>query len=158
MIIQGKIPGREHPLSIAIEGDRVSRVEPSQGGIFFDAGGPDFYLCRGFFDPQANGFAGVDFNGRDLTPTNLHQAARSLASTGVARFLPTLITASHEKIVAQLIVWLEQEPPRKIHSGKSGSGGESRGSVGQVTRHSLLSRVHLDHGSGCQQCDPVCGT
>ena len=56
----------------------------------------------GFFDPQVNGFAGVDFNSPLLTPEGLHQAGRSLASTGVTRFFPTLITSSHERMVRQL--------------------------------------------------------
>jgi N-acetylglucosamine-6-phosphate deacetylase len=49
-----------------------------------------------------NGFAGVDFNSPLLTTEGFHQAARSLVSTGVTRFLPTLITSSHERMVHQL--------------------------------------------------------
>ncbi len=60
------------------------------------------YLCSGFFDPQVNGFAGVDFNSPNLSPQELHRAAISLASTGVTRFFPTLITESHEKMARQL--------------------------------------------------------
>jgi len=73
-----------------------------RGVEWVDFGGPDLYLCRGFFDPQVNGFGGVDFNGNDLTLEGIHRAVLALASTGVTRFFPTLITASHEKIVGQL--------------------------------------------------------
>jgi len=102
MIIQGKIPGARDPVNILIEGGTVARVEPYRQEIHFDFGGPDLYLCRGFFDPQVNGFGGVDFNGNDLTLEGIHQAVLSLAATGVSRFFPTLITASHEKIIRQL--------------------------------------------------------
>ena len=102
MIIQGKIPGAQDPVNILIEGGTVARVEPYRQEIHFDFGGPDLYLCRGFFDPQVNGFGGVDFNGNDLTLEGIHQAVLSLAATGVTGFFPTLITASHEKTVRQL--------------------------------------------------------
>jgi N-acetylglucosamine-6-phosphate deacetylase len=54
-----------------------------------------------------NGFAGVDFNHPLLTHERLHQAGRSLASTGVTRFLPTLITSSHDRMVHQLKIIAE---------------------------------------------------
>ena len=113
MIIQGKIPGAIDPVSILIEGETISKIEHYQEGAEFDFGGRDFYLGPGFFDPQVNGFAGVDFNGDGLTPEGIHRAARSLASFGVTRFLPTLITASHERIVRQLKIItaaLENDP------------------------------------------------
>jgi len=102
MIIQGKIPGSNHPMNFIIEGEIVTRIEPDQGLVAPDFGGPDLYLCGGFFDPQVNGYAGIDFNGKDLTPEGLHRAARALASSGVTRFLPTLTTASRERIIGQL--------------------------------------------------------
>ncbi len=102
MIVQGKIPAAERLVNVTIEGEVVSRVEPCRDGTSHDFGGSDLYLCPGFFDPQVNGCGGVDFNGKDLTPEKLHRAAHSLASTGVTCFLPTLITASHERTVNQL--------------------------------------------------------
>lgn len=102
MIIQGRIPGTESLVKVDVENGKVVRIDPCQEGSPRDFGDADPYLCPGFFDPQVNGFAGVDFNGSHLTPEGLHQAARSVASTGVTRFLPTLITCSHEKMVRQL--------------------------------------------------------
>jgi N-acetylglucosamine-6-phosphate deacetylase len=102
MIVQGKIPGTESPVNIIIERGKVIQIGPHQKGSPYDFGGTDLYLCPGFFDPQVNGLAGVDFNSPRLTPEGLHQAARSLVSTGVTRFLPTLITSSHEKMIHQL--------------------------------------------------------
>ena len=91
MIIQGKLPGSTHPMNLFVEGEIITRIEPLQERVQPDFGGPDLYLCRGFFDPQVNGFTGVDFNGKDLKPEGLHRAARALASSGVIRFLSTLM-------------------------------------------------------------------
>jgi len=102
MILQGKIPGTESPVNILIENGKIIQINPCQKGSSFDFGGTDLYLCPGFFDPQVNGFGGVDFNSPRLTPERLHQAARSLASTGVTCFFPTLITSSHERMIRQL--------------------------------------------------------
>src|SRR4030042_1577832 len=89
MILQGKIPGTESPVNILIENGKIIQINPCQEGSSFDFGGTDLFLCSGFFDPQVNGFGGVDFNSPRLTPERLHQAARSLASTGVTWFYPT---------------------------------------------------------------------
>jgi N-acetylglucosamine-6-phosphate deacetylase len=102
MIIQGKIPGTELLVNIGVEDGRVVRIEPCQEGSPCDWGGAGLYLSPGFFDPQVNGFAGIDFNSPHLTTEGLLHAARSLASTGIARFLPTLITSSQEKMIRQL--------------------------------------------------------
>jgi N-acetylglucosamine-6-phosphate deacetylase len=102
MIIRGKIPGAESPVDIVVEHGKVVQVGPYQKGSSCNFGGADLYACSGFFDPQVNGFAGVDFNSPFLSPEGLHRAALSLASTGVMHFLPTLITSSHEKMVRQL--------------------------------------------------------
>ncbi len=107
MIIQGKIPGTESAVNIVIEKGKIVRTDPYQKGSRCDFGGTDLYACSGFFDPQVNGFAGVDFNSPRLTPEGLHQAALSLASTGVTRFLPTLVTSSHERMVCQLKILAE---------------------------------------------------
>src|SRR4030042_3633788 len=107
MILQGKIPETRSPVNIIVENRKITRIEPCQKGSSCEFGGADLYLCSGFFDPQVNGFAGVDFNHPLLTPERLHQAGRSLASTGVTRFLPTLIPSSHDRVVHQLKIIAE---------------------------------------------------
>jgi N-acetylglucosamine-6-phosphate deacetylase len=107
MIIRGKVLGTESPVDVVIEKGKVVRTDPYQTGSRCDFGGTDLYACSGFFDPQVNGFAGVDFNSPRLTPEGLHQAALALASTGVTRFLPTLVTSSHERMVCQLKILAE---------------------------------------------------
>jgi len=113
MIIQGRMPGTHLIVNVSTEGDIITSVEPADRRTVPDRGGPDLYLCEGFFDPQVNGYAGVDFNGKDLTGESFHQAARSLAASGVTRFLPTLITASYERLAKQLVIiadTLENDP------------------------------------------------
>jgi len=56
------------------------------------------------FDSKVNGFAGVDFNAKDLTPDDVHRAAQAISATGVTTFFPTLITASFERLLHQLKV------------------------------------------------------
>ena len=102
MIIRGKIPGTESFVNLIVENGKINRMEPYERGSSCDVDWTDLYLGPGFFDPQVNGFAGVDFNSPHLAPDRVHQAALSLASTGVTRFLPTLITSSHERMVRRL--------------------------------------------------------
>lgn len=51
----------------------------------------------GFFDLQANGFAGVDFNGPALSTDEVAFALDAMLQTGVTRVLPTLISSSLEE-------------------------------------------------------------
>jgi N-acetylglucosamine-6-phosphate deacetylase len=102
MILQGRMPASEELVNIEVEGESITRVEPSRGETVPDYGGPGSFVCPGFFDPQVNGFGGVDFNGKDLTPESLHQAALAMASSGVTAFFPTLATAAPEKTMARL--------------------------------------------------------
>lgn len=56
----------------------------------------------GWIDVQVNGFAGVDFNKPDVTDEALEHARLELRRVGVTRFLPTVITASVERMAACL--------------------------------------------------------
>jgi N-acetylglucosamine-6-phosphate deacetylase len=54
----------------------------------------------GFLDLQVNGFAGVDFMEADSD--GYRRAGEALLETGVTAYLPTLITAPEERLVAAL--------------------------------------------------------
>ncbi len=54
----------------------------------------------GFFDLQVNGFAGADFNNPRCPVDDLRRAIAALRTTGVTRFLPTLITSSSDDFAA----------------------------------------------------------
>ncbi|WP_343314979.1 N-acetylglucosamine-6-phosphate deacetylase [Brucella sp. BE17] len=55
-------------------------------------------ITPGLIDLQINGFAGIDFNSGDLTADQLDHALQALLATGVTSCLPTIITASPQKL------------------------------------------------------------
>lgn len=56
----------------------------------------------GLVDLQINGFAGVDFNGEDLTLEAVHRCCAALRKEHVVGFLPTLITNAPQRTLRQL--------------------------------------------------------
>ena len=62
----------------------------------------DEFLVPGFIDVQVNGFAGVDYNDPDSSHEAIARSIRTMFSTGVARFFPTVITGSEERITGAL--------------------------------------------------------
>lgn len=64
-----------------------------------------------FFDPQVNGFGGVDFQQPGLTRDGLEHATRELQTHGCSHYLLTLITAPSEQLEAQfrrIAEWLAE--------------------------------------------------
>lgn len=62
----------------------------------------DEFLVPGFVDLQVNGFAGVDYNDPHSSREAIAHSIRIMFSTGVARFFPTVITGSKERITGAL--------------------------------------------------------
>jgi N-acetylglucosamine-6-phosphate deacetylase len=60
------------------------------------------WLSTGLIDLQINGYQGFDLNADHLTSDTVIDLSRSVLATGVTTFLPTIITASEEKIIACL--------------------------------------------------------
>jgi N-acetylglucosamine-6-phosphate deacetylase len=60
------------------------------------------WLSPGFIDLQINGYQGFDLNADNLTSDTVIGLCRSVLATGVTTFLPTIITASEEKIITCL--------------------------------------------------------
>jgi len=60
------------------------------------------WLCPGLIDLQVNGYQGFDLNSDDVTPDTVINLSRSVLANGVTTFLPTIITASEEKMIACL--------------------------------------------------------
>lgn len=102
MILYAKLIENDQIVTLHIDGENISRIEPFANRSGLERVDPDLYLALGFFDPQVNGFAGVDFNGKDLTPHDVHRAAQAISTTGVTTFFPTLITASFDRLTQQL--------------------------------------------------------
>ncbi|PMC74766.1 N-acetylglucosamine-6-phosphate deacetylase [Brachybacterium sp. UMB0905] len=72
----------------------------------------------GLVDLQVNGYAGHDVNADDVTPDTLADLTRALWGRGVTTYLPTVITASEEKIlhVLSVIAAARREDPLLAHS------------------------------------------
>ena len=47
-----------------------------------------------WIDLQINGYAGVDFNSRDLSVAGVVAVTKKLAAAGTAGYLPTIITGA----------------------------------------------------------------
>jgi N-acetylglucosamine-6-phosphate deacetylase len=123
MFLNGKLPEDDRMITLHVEGNKIAQIEPflpgpGQGGV-----GSDLFISTGFFDPQVNGFAGIDFNDKNLMPEDVHRAAQSISATGVTTFFPTLITTSFERLVHQLKIlkkameedWLVSNICKGIH-------------------------------------------
>lgn len=77
---------------------RIRRVE----AIPQPAGARERWIAPALFDPQVNGFGGIDFQQDDLTGDHLLTATRALRAAGCTRWLLTLITDDWEKLLARL--------------------------------------------------------
>ena len=84
-------------VAVVVESGRIAEVGAAERP---DVRLPDGILAPGLIDLQVNGCFGIDFAGAAVDGWNL--AARRLAETGVTAFLPTLITAPLEELVAGL--------------------------------------------------------
>ena len=80
--------------------------EPAGAGRAADAtevsAGAALVSGPALFDPQVNGFAGVDFQSPGLTACAMEHAAGALAAAGCSHFLPTVVTASVDRMEGQL--------------------------------------------------------
>jgi len=59
----------------------------------------DLFVGPGLIDNQINGYANVDFSGKNLTTENFMSATKAIRRDGVTTFIPTLITNSHENLI-----------------------------------------------------------
>ncbi|GLR83575.1 N-acetylglucosamine-6-phosphate deacetylase [Bradyrhizobium iriomotense] len=92
--VSGRDPETGQPRTIVIQDGRISDI--IHGGR--DDG---LWLSLGLFDLQLNGFAGYDLNARP-DPQAVRDLATAVHESGVSRFAPTLITASHAAIIDAL--------------------------------------------------------
>ncbi len=91
----GRDPSTGELLTVHCTGGHITAID--RGGV--DEG---LWLAPGLIDLQVNGYGGHDVNAGDLTPEAIHGLAHALLATGVTTFLPTLITASEEKLIHNL--------------------------------------------------------
>jgi N-acetylglucosamine-6-phosphate deacetylase len=85
----------------AIESVRTVETEPAEPGTELNEA-DTLYLAPGFIDLQVNGFAGVDFNDPHTPIADIGRALDAILTTGVTRFLPTVITGSPAGMLTSL--------------------------------------------------------
>lgn len=93
--ISGRDPSSGNVLEVIIEDGRIRAIIPSP---IEEAP----WLSPGFIDLQVNGYLGSDVNSDDVDPDVLIALTRKMLALGVTTFLPTIVTASEEKIVRAL--------------------------------------------------------
>jgi N-acetylglucosamine-6-phosphate deacetylase len=85
--------------AVLVTGD-VEIVDGRVAGVGLSSSNGRGIAVPGFVDVQVNGFSGVDFLETDVD--GYRQAGEALLETGVTSFLPTLITAPEEDLLAAL--------------------------------------------------------
>src|SRR5580698_5773243 len=90
---------REH---IEIEFDSViSHIDPVLAPVA-GGGDEDIFVAPGFIDLQVNGFAGADYNSAATPHDEILRSIRTMFSTGVTRFFPTVITGPPSNMLGAL--------------------------------------------------------
>jgi N-acetylglucosamine-6-phosphate deacetylase len=93
--IRGRDPQTGRSMEIIVRDGRIAAIHEA-------AAVDDLWVAPGLIDLQINGYHGLDFNADNLTEDTVLELARRVLATGVTAFLPTIITASEEKITACL--------------------------------------------------------
>lgn len=94
-IVTGRDPASGEGIAVRIEDMRITAVEPCDAA-------DDIFIAPGLIDLQVNGYDGHDLNDGALEPATVIALARSMRRVGVTTFLPTIITASEERVIAAL--------------------------------------------------------
>ncbi len=84
------------PITVAIDGDRIVSVTDFDCSAAVADELP--FVSPGFFDIQLNGYGGTWFSSESLTVDQVVTVTQALVDKGIARFYPTLITASFEAL------------------------------------------------------------
>jgi N-acetylglucosamine-6-phosphate deacetylase len=93
--INGLNPHDEKPIEVTVRDGIIQAIEKTR----HDDGQ---WLSCGFVDLQVNGYGGDDVNMDEPAPDAIVSLTGKMIALGVTTYLPTLITASEEKIIAAL--------------------------------------------------------
>jgi N-acetylglucosamine-6-phosphate deacetylase len=93
--IYGRDPLSGEFIEVLIEDQVIASIAPSPLAT-------DLWLSPGFIDLQVNGFAGCDLNAESISPDVVAELMYRLFSVGVTTFVPTIITASEDRILSAL--------------------------------------------------------
>ena len=93
--ITGRDPSSGKVLEVTIADGVIQAIAPSHAEEI-----P--WMSPGFVDLQVNGYLGSDVNSDDVNAEVVVALTRKMVALGVTTFLPTIITASEEKIIHAL--------------------------------------------------------
>lgn len=86
----------QRPILVSIEQDRIASVTNIDCSDDETQQLP--FVSPGFFDIQINGYGGIWFSSETLTVSEVVAVTQALVDKGIARFFPTLITASFDAL------------------------------------------------------------
>lgn len=89
------------PVSLEIRNGRIINITESDR---LKEEEMNLFIAPGLIDNQINGYANVDFSGKNLSARGVIDAAEAIWKEGVTTFLPTLITGSHENLIKNFSV------------------------------------------------------
>jgi N-acetylglucosamine-6-phosphate deacetylase len=93
--IKGRDPASGEVIEVFVENGAIQSIVTSSDS-------EDLWLSPGFIDLQVNGYDGCDLNAESITSDVVIALTHKLIATGVTTFLPTLITAGEDRIIAAL--------------------------------------------------------
>ncbi|HPO12938.1 MAG TPA: amidohydrolase family protein [Candidatus Hydrogenedentes bacterium] len=95
IVVRGRFPGETRASDIFLRNGVVTAVRRA-GTTSPDIGSPEAWLGPVLFDMQVNGVAGITLQGGSVTPEDVAGITEYLAQWGVARWMPTLVTAPQD--------------------------------------------------------------
>src|SRR5262245_18582630 len=97
LVVRARRYDTGEPVQVTIAGAKIAAVEPAHP----EKNVADWpWVAPGLFDLQINGYGGVWFSDRSLTPEKVVKAIEPYFAHGVVRICPTLITSSFEMLSA----------------------------------------------------------
>jgi N-acetylglucosamine-6-phosphate deacetylase len=93
--ICGRNPKDGRPIEVIVDDGRVHAIVPARAD-------QEAWLSPGFIDLQVNGYGGNDVNADGIDPGVIRSLTKKMIAMGVTTYLPTIITASEEKIATAL--------------------------------------------------------
>lgn len=95
LVIRGRLLDSPRVVDVAVRQGRIHRVSKA-GSAPADFGSPNTIIGPTLFDIQVNGAGGVNLQGEQLRPEDVHAITAYLRERGVSAWIPTLVTASLE--------------------------------------------------------------
>jgi N-acetylglucosamine-6-phosphate deacetylase len=93
--VTGLNPIDGSPIEVSVSKGKIHAIHPGRRD-------EEAWLSAGFVDLQVNGYGGDDVNMNDPDPAAIIALTKKMIAVGVTTYLPTIITASEERITAAL--------------------------------------------------------